>query len=150
MNKTFREDPRGAQGRNEDLGGAVEFRRGTKKQKSWLYWPAETRAESPTQIRIPAVIVFFFDQLSSVFCIPLLTCATLSRNRLTQHKANSLLFIPPNYILESPCPPRRQKASRTVRATSRGSMKLQFCALHSQTHEGGLRTQHFGVATAFA
>src|ERR1700722_19991620 len=116
------------------------------------YWPAETRAESPTQIRIPAVIGFFLITFS-VFCIPLLTCATLSRNRLTQHKASNLLFIPPNYILESSCPPRRQKASRTVRATTRSSMKPQSCALHSrlpQTHEDGLRTQHCGVATAFA
>ena len=57
MNKTFREDPRGAQGRNETLGGRRVPTRNQKAKKVG-YWLAETRAESPTQIRIPAVIVF--------------------------------------------------------------------------------------------
>jgi len=78
-----------------------------QKAKKLGYWLAETRAESPTQIRIPAVIVFFLDQLSSVFCIPLLACATLSRNRLTQHKAKQLAVYPSELHLRVAMPPKK-------------------------------------------
>jgi hypothetical protein len=67
MNKTLRDDPRGAQCRNETGG-----RRLPKKEPKAGYWPAETRAESPTQVCIPAVIGFFvsFAYLCSPALLP--------------------------------------------------------------------------------
>ena len=149
MNKTFREDPREHAKAEMRPRGPSSSDEEPKSKKSWLLAGGDSRRIANSD-PYPCRHSFFLDQLSTVFCIPLLTCTSLSRNRLTQHKASNLLFIPPNYTLESPCPPRRQRASRTVRATSRGSIKLQSCALHSQTHEGGLRTQYCGVVTALA
>ena len=73
MNKTFREDPRGAQDRNETGGPSS-----SDEEPKVGYWPMETRAESPTQIGIPAVIGFFLDHLSSVSFAYLCSPALLS------------------------------------------------------------------------
>ena len=106
MNKTFREDPRGAQCRNEALGAPSSSDEEPKSKKVGLLAGGDSRRIANSD-PYPCRHSFFLDQLSSVFFIPLLACATLSRNRLTQHKAKQLAVYPSELHLRVAMPPKK-------------------------------------------